>query len=186
MQKQIDEYKLSPANEMILQNRMQQVDELQKNINETRQVFSKYIEHGKEMCQNVVKLAKNFEACIGADNSLIPIINLLSKFESIMTDHYNLVQTSIVNQIDKFTNSDIKKTEFDGKTAKQENSSFSKLLDSYVSIPIKKRNQNSQEFKDLETKLIAQNWVAIKSNFSFARSLGLIERKRVLEMTSYV
>ena len=186
MQSQIDEYKLSPANELNLQNRLHQVDELQKNIMETRQIFSKYIENGREMCENVTKLAKNFELCIGQDKSLSPIINVLTQFESILNDHYAVIESSIINQIDKFISSDVKKAEIDGKTANQENLSFSKLLDSYVSVPIKKRSQNSTEFTELETKLIAQNWMAIKSNFSFARSLDLIERKSVLELTSYV
>lgn len=186
MQQQIDEYKLSPTNELNLQNRLHQVDELQKNIADTRQIFSKYIENGKEMCQDISKLAKNFDLCISQDKSLTPIINILSKFETILNGHYQLIQSTIITQIDKFLGSDIKKAENDGKTAKQENSSFSKLLDSYVSIPIKKRSQNSTEFTDLETKLIAQNWVAIKSNFSFARSLDLIEQKSVLELTSCV
>ena len=48
MQAQIDEYKLSPKNELILQDRIHQVDELEKNISETRQIFSKYIENGNE------------------------------------------------------------------------------------------------------------------------------------------
>ncbi|KAK8845774.1 hypothetical protein M9Y10_020693 [Tritrichomonas musculus] len=185
MQKQIDEYKLSPKNELILQDRMHQVDELERNIEETRQVFAKYIESGNEMCQNVNKLVKNFENLIGPDKSLSPVINILTKFATLMTDHYKLVQESIIDKIDMFTNSDIRQAEEDGKAANKEYSSYSKLLDSYVSVPTKKRSQNN-EFHDLQAKLLAQNWMAIKSNFSFSRSLGLIERKRVLEMTSYV
>lgn len=186
MQAQIDEYKLSPENELIWNERMHKADELEKNILETRQIFTKYVECGNETCQNISRLMKNFELCIGSDKSLTPILSILSKFEAIISNHYKFIQTSIINQIDKFTNSDIKKTENDGKQAAHENTTFSKLLDSYVSIPIKKRAQNTAEFNDLETKLIAQNWMAIKSNFSFARSLGLIERKRILDITSYV
>lgn len=185
MQKQIDEYKLSPRNEIILQDRLHQIDELQNNINETRQVFEKYIEHGNEMCQNIVKLVKNFESIIGFDKSISPMIEILSKFSSVMSDHYQFVQTSIIDELDKFTNTDLKVAEDNGKDAKKEYATFSKLLDSYVSTPIKKRSQNP-EFTELQTKLIAQNWTAIKSNFTFSKSLGLIERKRVLEMTQHV
>lgn len=185
MQAQIDEYKLSPKNELILQDRIHQVDELEKNISETRQIFSKYIENGNETCQSILKLVKNFESLIGFDKSLSPIILTLSKLSNVLTEHYKYVEESIINQIDKFTNNDLKEAKNDGKAANKEYSSFSKLLDSYVSIPTKKRSQNA-EFNDLQAKLLAQNWTAIKSNFSFSRSLGLIERKRVLEMTSQV
>lgn len=185
MQEVIDEYKLSPRNELILHERLHQIDELQNNITETHQVFTKYIENGTEMCQNVLKLVKNFESIIGFDKSISPMIEILSKFCTIMTDHYKYVQEKIIDEIDKFTNTELKMAEDDGKSAKKEYSSFSKLLDSYASVPIKKRSQNP-EFNELQTKLIAQNWSTVKSNFTFSKSLGLIERKRVLEMTSHV
>lgn len=187
METTIDAYNLSPINQEILTQRLRQTDDLKKNIENTRQFFCEYIDLGKKMCASIFKLINCFDSSVGCDISLKSILKLLSGYTKAYVKHYNDIETLVISQIDKYLHNEIETAIQNGKQATHETKALSKLLDQYVSIPIKKRNQNGgAEFAEKETKLIGQNWVAIRTNFKFARSLDLIERKRILELTSAV
>ncbi|OHT06953.1 hypothetical protein TRFO_24920 [Tritrichomonas foetus] len=184
MNTQLEEYNLSPINEAILQERLLHVSELHHNIEATKQVFQQYIQLGNQMCKNIQDLAHTFESCTGGDSSLKPIVTLLNVFQNAMTSHYRQVEDKVISPLTKFVNTEIKKAESDGNEATKQYDDFSKILDGYVSVPSKKRTEKSFEGK--ENQLLFQNWMAINKNFTFVRSLDLVERKKTIEITAAV
>jgi hypothetical protein len=129
------------------------------------------------------KLAESFESYNKTDPALLSISEILVAYQTTLNGHFQQVKDHIVGPLKQFLREDIGQAEEDGHRANHDLDAYFKYLDSYLTISKKERGPKLEE---KETRLKAAHWQAVLSDFQLERSLSLVERKMLIDISATV
>lgn len=180
---------LSPEHIKSLDSRLEALMTLKVHLQETVETFNKYSTVGKNLCTCMGKLSESFKCEeFQFDPTLQSITNLLDSFRETLFIHYDQIKDHIINPLTSFVSNDIKSAEEAGKARSQHLENYNKTLENFVSLKKGKNIKEGQnaELEVLEGKLISIQQQAVFSDFLLYRSLELVERKKLIEITATV
>lgn len=180
---------LSPSHIKLLDSRLEALMTLKVHLQETIETFNKYSSVGKNLCSCMGKLSESFKCEeFVFDPTLQSISRLLDTFRDTLYDHYNSIKDHIITPLSSFVNNDIKTAEEAGKQRASCLEIYNKNLENFVSLKKGKNIKEGQniELESLEGKLIQTHGQAVFTDFLLYRSLELVERKKLIEITATV
>jgi hypothetical protein len=128
-------------------------------------------------------LSSSFESYneLQNDPTLCSISILLNSFQDVLSGHYSHVRDHIVAALALFLKNNITRAEEDARKAAHDLDAYLKSVDGYAAS-VTKRSRSTND--DRETKLKAAHLQAVCSSFRLDRTLSLVERRQVLEVTA--
>ena len=175
---------LSPSHLKEIRERLDALTQLRDHINSLENLFQKYSDAGLEMCSCMQSLANGFLSYSQVDKepTITSISNLLLSFGDSMSKYFIEVKEHILLPLHNFSQKNIISAEEYSKTA-QEN------FDNYINL-LEKNTINSKkksgEAPNLLPQIASAYSESIRSDFILSRNLDLIERKRLIELTTTV
>ena len=175
---------LSPLHLDGLQKRLANIMKLKSTITDTLKIFKKYTDIGNQFCDVINQLSNKFIdfADIEDDPNIGQICSLLNNFQDTMRNHFTIISGAVMGPLESFVQGDITQAAATGKQAEREYDNFHSLVEKYVSLSKKKITENDLE--EFDMKLMQAHGRAVLADFTFDRSLELVERKKNVEIIS--
>jgi hypothetical protein len=183
MEEQFLSLTLSPLHIESRAKRLDAVLDLKEHIHVTLKTFGRYSEVGSELCKCMGKLAESFESYNKTDPSLLSISQILMAYQGILSGHFEQVKEHIVGPLRQFVKDDIGRVEEGGRRANHDLDTYFKYLESYLTIS---RKEKGAKLQDKDTKLKAAHRQAVLSDFQLERSISLVERKMIIDISATV
>lgn len=181
---------LSPRHIKNLTDHLDDVVILKQHILDTIDTFNKYAEAGQTLCSCMEKLSNSFQCYreFQNDPTLQTISSLLNSIKDTLFHHYSRIDLHIVQPLDKFVNTDIKQAEEYGKVREHSIENYNKCLENFVSFKKSKSSKDptNLQAEKMEINLMMAHGDAVQSDFNLHRSLELVERKKLIEITATV
>lgn len=184
----MDEYSvflnMSPVYVKQLHDQLQKISSLRNHILSLETSFEKYSFAGLEMCSSMQTLANAFTTYseIDKDPTITSMSDLLLSFGDSMSKYFHEVQDHILIPLRNFNEKVISGIENDEEKAKISQENYIQLAEKY-SINSKKKAGNEKEILSQLTTAYSDS---IRTNFILSRNIELVNRKRLLELTSTV
>ena len=184
MEEAIGYLNLSPLHLDSLQKRLQAIVNTRGTITDTLKIFKKYTEIGNSFCDVMNQLARHFVdfGSIKDDPNISSVCELLNSFQDTMRNHFAIIESAVMQPLETFVQTDISQAVACGRQAEREYDNFHSLVEKYVSLSKKKVNEHDHEEYDM--KLMQAHGRAVLADFTFDRTLELVERKKNVEIIS--
>jgi hypothetical protein len=185
MEESVDFLNLSPIQFDALSTRLAALLRLKENLGSTIKCFQDYAEAGSSLCVCMQNLAGSFESynIFQTDPTLGSISGLLNSFQTVLGGHYAQVRDHIVGALETFLKTDIPRAEEVARKATHDVDAYMKYVDTYATT-IRKRQHGPTD--DHDKRLQAAHFQAVISSFRLERTLSLVERKQLFEVTANV
>jgi Arf-GAP/coiled-coil/ANK repeat/PH domain-containing protein len=182
MEEQIKFLHLSPLHIDSLQKRLEEILRIKGTIGDTMKTFKKYIEIGKQFCDVIVQLSSSFErfGSFEDDPNIAQMCSLLGNFQETMRSHFEIISDAVIAPLDAFVQNDISEAIACGKQAEKELDNYQNTVEKYVSLS--KKKSTDTEIEEFDMKLMQSHGRAVFANFTFDRTLELVERKKNVEI----
>jgi hypothetical protein len=118
---------------------------------------------------------------IQADSSILAMPELIRRFQEVYRIHYTQVQSEVVKPLGNFITKDMDAVEEAGREALRSHDAYFRYIDSYTATKKKKLVHETGE-RDLH--LMQTHWRAVYADFLFERALSLVERKKLVDITT--
>jgi hypothetical protein len=117
------------------------------------------------------------------DPAIRAISDLLHSFRTAFSGHYDGINQNIISRLQSFLENDIHPAEEESHKANETRATYLKMFDAFTSLSVRKF-PSKQELEERTQHLSRDHWEAVNADFRFDRALSLVERKKLLELTS--
>jgi hypothetical protein len=183
MDEQFEYLTLSPVHLGKLQDRLNSVVKLKEHIHSMMETFLIYSDAGTQLCSAMTNLAGSLESYseFQNDSAIRGLSDLIRSFENVFNEHYRQIREEIVVRLQKFVKEDILVAEEEGLKATDSLNNYLRQLDAFGALNKKKLPHDVDE---RELHLCHAHWSAVLADFNFDRALSLVERKKLIEVTT--
>lgn len=182
MEEQIAYLNLSPLHLDSLTKRLEKIVQFKGTIGDTMKTFKKYIDVGNQFCNVMSELSKSFSrfGSFEDDPNITQMCNLLDNFEDTMSTHFSMIQDAVIAPLESFVQNEISSAVACGKQAEKEYENYHSVVEKYVAIS--KKKVSATDIEEFDMKLMQSHGRAVFADFTFDRTLELVERKKNIEV----
>jgi hypothetical protein len=159
---------------------------LKDHIKIITDTFNDYAQAGLQLCKAMGNLGSAFQKFpeFQHDTTFQGVSKILFNLQEVFDRHYSSIQ-DMIDPLIQFAKVDIKLAEDNAKAAAQNYDIYQKLVEQYVWPPSSNSKKKISQ-ADLQTRVQAAYWTAVRSDFDYTRSLTLLGHKRLIELAMTV